>query len=197
MAQQIRQLARRAWITTKITELHSISNVSLRRRQAETNRSAILVELARKYTERQQERSLLLPAAISGKNINLKATIHKVKAFTKMEGLNAEKRALLSERSRNFVLRTRGAEMLTAAKQEEGTNFEQTLQQGALSLLIGQTLAIETAQFANRTRLRLPNQHITSTKELAQWGGSYLQARVQTPRTLQGLRSLLLPPEFI
>jgi hypothetical protein len=169
----------------------------LRRRQAETNRSAILVELARKYTERQQERSLLLPAAISGKNINLKATIHKVKAFTKMEGLNAEKRALLSERSRNFVLRTRGAEMLTAAKQEEGTNFEQTLQQGALSLLIGQTLAIETAQFANRTRLRLPNQHITSTKELAQWGGSYLQARVQTPRTLQGLRSLLLPPEFI
>jgi hypothetical protein len=87
--------------------------------------------------------------------------------------------------------------MSTAAKQEEGANFEQTLQQGALSLLIGQALAIETTQFANRTQLRLPNQHINSSKELAQWGGSYLQTRVQTPRTLQGLRSLLLPPEFI
>jgi hypothetical protein len=157
----------------------------------------LLAELARKYTERQQERSLLLPAAIGGNKISLKAAIHKVKAFTKMEDLTAEKRALLSERSRNFALRLRGAEMSTATKQEEDVNFERTLQQGALSLLIGQTLATETTQFANRTQLRLPNQHINNNKELAQWGGSYLRTRVQTPRTLQGLRTLLLPPEFI
>jgi hypothetical protein len=111
---------------------------------------------------------LLLPAAISGSKISLKAAIRRVKAFTKMEDLIIEKRALLSERSRNFALRLRGVKMSTATKQGEGVNFEQTLQQGALSLLIGQTLAIETTQFANRTQLRLPNQHINSSKELAQ-----------------------------